>query len=68
MNPSIVQTGGGGLSKVHGYELYDRANGHVIAESTNTFDLEAIGSIYRARLGKETAIRPAGEGNKEIII
>ena len=49
--------------KANGYELYDRTDGHVIAESSNTFDLAELGNTYRARLGRETDIRPKGEGN-----
>ena len=53
--------------KANSYELYDRTDGHVIAESSNTFDLAELGNTYRARLGRETDIRAKGEGGKEDI-
>lgn len=54
--------------RVNGYELYDRTDGHVIAEGQNTFDLAELGNTYRARLGRETDIRPKAEGNERETI
>jgi hypothetical protein len=56
MNPLIKQTGTP-LKGTSGFELIDRVSGHVIAEYSNTFALQAIAEVYQAYLGRVTDIR-----------
>jgi hypothetical protein len=57
MNPLIKQNENK-LTVLNGYELIDRLDGHIIAESHNHFALSDVAYVYEVKLGRRTDIRP----------